>query len=97
MDIIKEVADSVEEMIDTEADYPSAEKNYGKILDIKVWVRKPKNGENLPEQIYYEFYEKEISSKFVILKDSAAPLQQKRTVLTQEGIRRLTNSKRELE
>ena len=40
MDIIKEVADSVEEMIDTEADYPSAEKNYGKILDMKVWVRK---------------------------------------------------------
>ena len=31
------------------------------------------------------------------MKDSAAPLQQKRTVLTQEGIRRLKNCKRELE
>ena len=31
------------------------------------------------------------------MRDSAAPLQQKRTVLTQEGIRRLKNCKRELE
>ena len=31
------------------------------------------------------------------MKDSAAPLNQKRTVLTQEGIRRLKNCKMELE
>ena len=34
-----------------------------------------------------------MASKFVLMKDSAAPLNQKRTVLTQEGIRRLKNCK----
>ena len=81
MEIIREIADSVEDMIDTEADYPSANDGKLPILDIKVWVKKE---ENQPDQIFYEFYEKEISSQFVIMKDSAAPLQQKRTVLTQE-------------
>ena len=38
-----------------------------------------------------------MSSKFVIMRNSAAPLNQKRTVLTQEGIRRLKNCKIELE
>ena len=38
-----------------------------------------------------------MSSKFVLMEVSAAPMSQKRTVLTQEGIRRLKNCKIELE
>ena len=43
----------------------------------------------------YEFYEKPNSYKFVMMKDSAAPLSQKRTVLIQERIRRLKNCQKE--
>ena len=41
------------------------------------------------QQIYYEFFSKPMKPKLVILSDSALPWQQKRTVLTQECIRRL--------
>jgi hypothetical protein len=68
------------------------------ILDIQVWVRKVETEKkSMKKQIFYEFFEKPMSSKFVIMKTSAAPLNQKRTVLTQEGIRRLKNCKAELE
>jgi hypothetical protein len=43
MKIVKEVADSLEEMIETEIDFPSNRKNLKQkmsILDIQVWVRK---------------------------------------------------------
>ena len=93
MKIVKEVADSIEEMIETEIDFPSNRKNLKKkmsILDIQVWVRKVETEKkSVKNQIYYEFFEKPMSSKFVILKNSATPLSKKRTVLTQEGIRRL--------
>ena len=48
------------------------------------------------EQIYYEFYSKPMKPRLVISADSALPWQQKRTVLTQECIRRLLNTKKEL-
>ena len=48
------------------------------------------------QQIYYEFYAKPMKPKMVILAESALPWQQKRTVLTQECIRRLLNTKKEL-
>ena len=68
------------------------------ILDIVTWVQKKEpEKQNMKNQIFYEFYEKPMASKFVIMKDSAAPLSQKRTVLTQEGIRRLKNCKAELD
>ena len=81
MKTVKNVADSIEEMIETEVDFPSNKKNSDKkmaILDIKVWV-KPIETENklVKNQIFYEFYEKPMSSKYVIMKDSAAPLNQK--------------------
>ena len=100
MNIVKNVADSLEDMIKTEIDFPSNSKNAVKkmsILDIQVWVEKvEKENKETKNQIFFEFYEKPMSSKFVLMKDSAAPLSQKRTVLTQEGIRRLKNCKLEL-
>ena len=47
----------------------------------------------MAQQIYYEFYTKPMKPKLVISADSALPLVQKRTVLTQECIRRLLNTK----
>ena len=70
--------------------------NTDAILDIQVWVRKVETeNKSMKNQIYYEFFEKPMSSKFVIMNDSVAPLSQKRTVLTQEGIRKLNNCKAE--
>ena len=101
MKVIKDVADSIEEMIETEVDFPSNRKNqYRKmpILDIKVWTKNIElENKRFKNQIFYEFYEKPLCSKFVLMEASAAPLSQKRTVLTQEGIRRLKNCKVDLD
>ena len=99
--MINNFADSIEEMIKTEVDFPTNVKNNQNkmpILDIHVWIRKIES-ENMviKKQIFYEFYEKPMASKFVLMQASAAPLSQKRTVLTQEGIRRLKNCKVDLE
>ena len=48
------------------------------------------------KQVGFEFYCKPMASKRVMSEASAAPLSQKRTVLTQEGIRRLLNCSVEL-
>ena len=47
-------------------------------------------------QIRFEFYSKPMASQRVMAEASAAPVSQKRTVLTQEGIRRLLNCSEEL-
>jgi hypothetical protein len=44
----------------------------------------------------YEFYEKPTRNQRVILEDAALPSRQKRTILTQECLRRLRNTKLEL-
>ena len=84
MKIVKDVADSIEEMVQTEMDFPSNSKNSKKklsILDIQVWVEKIKITEEIMKnQIVFEFYEKPMSSKFVMMTDSDAPMSQKRTV-----------------
>ena len=46
MKIVKDVADSIEHMIDTEVDFPSNKKNVGNkmpILDIVFWIKKDSN------------------------------------------------------
>jgi hypothetical protein len=44
----------------------------------------------------YEFFEKPTKNKRLILKDAALPANQKQTILTQECLRRLRNTKLEL-
>ena len=44
----------------------------------------------------FEFYEKPTKNPRVVLADSALSFRQKRTILTQEGLRRLRNTKIEL-
>ena len=100
MKVINDVADSIEDMVKTEVDFPTNVKNKQSkmpILDIHVWIRRIESENTVKKQIFYEFYEKPMASKFVLMQASAAPLSQKRTVLTQEGIRRIKNCKVELE
>ena len=88
MEVIRDVGNSIHWSIQVEIDYPS---NYsdGKMpsLDLKLYT-----GEvNGKKQIIHEFYFKYVSSKVVIIAESALPLQQKRTILTQEVLRVLLN------
>ena len=73
----------------------------GMCLPIGSPPRRRMEGGPLPaprmvQQVYYEFYSKPMLLKRTILASSALPWQQKRTVLTQELIRRLIRTKKEL-
>ena len=78
--LIKETGNKIHGSIQLEADHPA---NYEEmkvpILDIKVWV------EN--NQVLHEYYSKPVASKAVIDAQSAMPLKDKRTVLTQDLLR----------
>ena len=87
MELLKTVADSVEPMIQTTVDYPTNHENKKMpILDLRVWTEETESDGKV---IQFEFYRKPFASRYVMLASSAAPWQMKRTVLTQEGIRRL--------
>jgi hypothetical protein len=61
------------------------------VLDVTVNINKLEGN-----RIDFEFYEKPTKNKRVILEDAAIPPNQKRTILTQECLRRLRNTKLEL-
>ena len=83
--IVTAVGKSIHESTQLEYDCPSLHDD-GKmpILDLKVWV-------NESDIITREFYAKAVSSKSVIHSSSALPDNVKRTVLSQENLRRLLN------
>ena len=84
--IFQQIANDVDSMISFTYDVPSKHID-GKmpILDVKVNVDK----EGI---LYHEFYEKPTKNDFVILADSAINWQSKRTILTQEALRRMRNT-----
>ena len=59
------------------------------ILDLQVQVSN--------NEIIYKFYKKEVSHHLLMLERSALPAKMKRNSLVQEGMRRLRNTKRELD
>ena len=74
-EVVREVGDSLEEMIRLTADVPS---NYpgGRvpILDMEVWVERDESGMS---KIRWGFYEKKMKSKYVMMKDSAVGMKTK--------------------
>ena len=92
MEIIQNVAESIDDIVRFTVDLPTKHEN-GKIaiLDIEAKVNKEEGN-----RIEFEFYEKPSKNKRVILENSALPSKQKRTVLTQECLRRLRNTMVEL-
>ena len=92
MEVIKDVAESIDKMLKFTVDLPSNHQS-GKlpVLDVQVSVNKEENN-----RIYFEFFEKPTKNKLVILSDAAISSQQKRTILTQECLRRMRNTKVEL-
>ena len=92
MDIIQELANSIDPMIKLTVETPCNFQD-GKlpVLDVKVNINEKENC-----RIDFEFFEKETKYPKVILADSALSFSKKRTILTQEGLRRLRNTKIEL-
>ena len=88
MEVIQDIANSMDDMIKFTVDHPKKHKS-GKIpiLDIQASINKDKQN-----MIQFEFYEKPTKNQKVIMSDSAIPSSQKRTILTQECLRRLRNT-----
>ena len=92
MEVIVEIAQSVDGMIKFTYDIPDNYKDKKvPVLDVKVKINKKEEN-----RIDFEFFEKLTRNKRVILENSALPSNQKRTILTQECLRRLLNTKNEL-
>lgn len=92
MTVIKQFVESVDNMIKFSFDSPSMNEN-GRlaILDVEVNINKAENN-----RLDFQFYEKPTKNSKLMLYDAAIPSSQKRTILTQEGLRRLRNTKAEL-
>ena len=91
-EILKEIAEEVDPMLKFTIDTPcSHDDNKIPVLDLKVNVNKKEN-----QRIDFEFYEKPTKHKQVILSNSALSMDKKRTILTQECLRIIRNTKSEL-
>ena len=86
MNLIKTVADSLDENISVSFDVPS---NYD---DKKVPILDVKVGMNADGKIEHIFYRKPIANKTTIMKSSAMDQSQKMKTLSQECFRRLHNT-----
>ena len=89
--ILLDIANSVMGCVVMEGDWPS--KNEDKkmpILDMKVWVDESGT-------VLYQHYEKKVSSKTVLNAKSAHSAACKRSVHTQEVLRRLLNTSHRLD
>ena len=92
MQIICQIANTIENMISMTYDVPSKHEDHRvPMLDLKVWLNKEDN-----EKIYYCYYEKPTKCPFVMSKESAMPTSKKIEFLSQETFRRLHNTKKEI-
>jgi hypothetical protein len=92
MEIVQTIANSINPMIKLTVETPCNFKNQKiPVLDVTVKVNEEENN-----RIDFEFFEKPTKNPRVILADSALSFTKKRTILTQECLRRLRNTKIEL-
>ena len=91
MNVIKDIANEIDDMIDMTVDVPS---NYASkrvpMLDLEVWIDENSN------EINYAFYEKVTKCPYVISKNSAMSTSKKMECLSQEVFRRLHNTRENL-
>ena len=91
-EILKEIAEDVDPMMKFTIDTPCNYKNKKiPVLDLEVGIN-----EKEKFRLDYEYYEKPTKHPKVILADSALSMSQKRTILTQECLRIMRNTKVEL-
>ena len=93
MELLKNIGNNIHKSIQLETEYPSKfSDNKLPILDLKVWVQEVRE----KRIIMYEHYKKDISSKAMIFANSAIPMNQKRTIITQEILRIMTHCSQNL-
>ena len=97
MEKIKNIANSIHESISVKVDYPSNHENKRlPILDTEMWIEQVNvKGVSKP-QILYSYYEKEMSSKYVLHKDSAISSIAKINILTNDLVRVMKNTSTQL-
>ena len=88
--VVKNIADSIEPMIQFTCDVPSNHID-GMLPVLDVKAKLDHEGE-----ILFDFYEKSTKNRRVILASSALPWQQKLNILTNEALRRLRNTSEKL-
>ena len=92
MDIVRQVAELINPMIKFTVDVPSHHENQKiAVLDLEI-----KMNETEENRIDYEFFEKSTKNPKLLLAESAINKNSKRTILTQECLRRMRNTKLEL-
>ena len=95
MELVRTIGNDIHQSIQLEVDYPSRyEDEKLPILDLKVWLGRRRKDEK--RVIMYEYYEKEINSKWMIHAEAALAMQSKRTILTQQLLRVLLNCSEDL-
>ena len=88
MEIIREIAESIDPMIKLTVDTPcNYEGGAIPILDLEVSINPEENN-----RIDYQFFEKPTKSDKVLLANAAMSAKAMRTILTQECLRRLRNT-----
>ena len=92
MNVIQQIANNINPMIKLTVETPCNFAS-GKmpVLDVEVNINQAEEN-----RIDFEFFEKPTKNPKVILATSALSMSKKRTILTQEGLRRLRNTKIEL-
>ena len=92
MEIIRQVAELVNPMIQFTIDVPSYHEGEKiAVLDLEIKLNKA-----MENRIDYEFFEKPTKNPKILLAESAINAGSKRTILTQECLRRIRNTKIEL-
>ena len=91
MEVIVDISESLDGIIKFTYEIPDSKSGKLAVLDVEVNVKRAKNN-----RMDYEFFEKPTKNKRLILKDATLPANQKQTILTQECLRRLRNTKLEL-
>ena len=87
---LREMANSLEPDIRMKEDVGSNyTDNKLPMLDVKLWVEKKEGG---GEEIMYNFYEKPMVSKIVLMERSSLPIKSKIQILVQEVVRRKRNT-----
>ena len=92
MDIVQKIANSIDPMIKLTVETPCNFAD-GKLSVLDVTVNINYKEDN---RIDFEFFEKPTKNPKVILANSALSTSKKRTILTQECLRRLRNTNKEL-
>ena len=92
---IRKLSDSLLDFIKMKEDVPANHES-GKLpmLDFQVWKEEVEQEDGTQTLLMHEFYEKKMTSKFVIMESSALPKRMKITTLSQEVVRRMRNTSR---